>query len=401
LVRQLDARSVNERDDAERKLIELGAGVLPLLPSVGEQTPAETASRVSRVQQHLLRAQAMAATSASVVTLKGVDLSLLQVLEAMAAQTGNPIADHRQAFGQQQNETLLTVDFEKTPFWRALDNVLDQGGLTLYGFTGKRGAFVVSRPSDMAPRGRQACYAGVFRMQPLRFEAVRDLRNDKMQSLKLFLELSWEPRLQPFAILQPLAQVTATTDSGDVLRVAGTDAEPEILVRDAVATVELEIPLALPPRGARKISVLKGKLMALVPGPREEFRFSALNPAPGGGSPRRSEQRKAGTTVAVDHLRKNNDAWELGLRMKFDSPASALESHRSWVVENTAYFEGADKRHIEAAGMEQTLENRDESGMNYFFELPDGPRDLTFVYRTPIMIFEVPIEYEFRDLQLP
>jgi hypothetical protein len=40
-------------------------------------------------------------------------------------------------------------------------------------------------------------------------------------------------------------------------------------------------------------------------------------------------------------------------------------------------------------------------GINYFFDLKAGPEKLTFVYRTPITILEMPVTYEFRDLRLP
>jgi hypothetical protein len=401
LVRQLDARELSERDLAERKLLELGTGVLPLLPAIGERTSAEVASRVGRLQQKLLRDQAMAAAEPTLVTLKGTDLALSGVLEEITKQTNNPITDHREAFGEEPSEARVKVDFDKTPFWRALDNVLDQAGLTLYGFTGKRGAFVVSRTPGANERGAKAFYSGMFRLEPLRFEAVRDLRHEKMQSLKFFMEVTWEPRLQPFAILQPLGKVSATGDSGDAISVAGAEAEPESLIREGIAVAELEIPLALPDRRTEKISVLKGKILALVPGPFEDFRFSELPIATKNAPPKRVERRMAGTLVAIDHVRKNNEAWEVGLRVKFDAPSAALESHRSWILDNEAFFEGPDKRRIEPGGIEQTLQSKDEIGINYFFDLTESPQKMTFVYRTPIVILEIPVEYEFHDLRLP
>ncbi len=401
LVRQLEARELGERDLAERKLLELGADVLPLLPAIGDRTPAEVASRVTRVQQKLLRDRALAAAQPTLVTLQGADLALSDVLKEIAAQTGNPIIDHREAFGEQPTEARVKVDFNKTQFWRALDSVLDQADLTLYGFSGQRGAAVVSRPPGAGPRAAKAFYAGMFRLEPLKFEAVRDLRNETMESLKFIMEVTWEPRLQPFAIMQPLGQVSATGESGEAVAVVGAEAEPEAMIREGISVAELEIPLSLPKRSTEKIGLLKGKILALVPGPLEDFRFAELTVASRNAPARRVEQRKGGTTVTVDHVRKNNEAWEVGLRVKFEAPSAALESHRSWILENEAFFEGPDKRRIEPGGIEQTLQNKDEIGINYFFDLKDGPQKLTFVYRTPIVILEVPVEYEFRDLRLP
>ena len=401
LVRQLDSTQLTQRDAAERQLLELGASVLPALPAIDQRTSAEVATRLARLQQKLLRTQALAAAEPTLVTLKGDDLALSEVLATISKQTGNPIVDHRPAFGEEQRESRIRVDFDKTPFWRAIDSVLDQAGLTLYGFTGQRGAFAVGRPPGAAPRAAQAYYAGMFRFEPLKFVAVRDLRNPSMESLKFFMEVTWEPRMQPFAIMQPLAEVSVTVDGGQPLAVMGAEAEPESLVREGISTVELEIPLSLPKRDVKTIARLGGKLLVLMPGPLEDFRFSELPLAARNRPASRVEQRKAGALVIVDHLRKNNDAWEVAVRVKFEGPSAALESHRSWILENQAFFEQADGTRIEPAGIEQTVQNKEETGINYFFDLKDGPKNLTFVYRTPIVVLELPVTYEFRDLPLP
>jgi hypothetical protein len=403
LVGQLNAPELTQRDQAERKLLELGAVVLPLLPEIGESTPQEVSLRVTRVQQKLLRAHANATVEPSLVTLKRANLPLAEALQAIATQTHNPIIDHREAFGEKADPARVHADFEKTPFWQALDRVLDQAELTLYGYAGERGAFVVNRPAGESPRSERAVYAGVFRLEPIRFEAVRDLRNTnaQSQSLKLFLEVTWEPRLRPIAVLQPLREIRATGDTGEVIAAASGDAEPEAAIRDGISAAELEIPLNLPKRTTERISTLKGKLLVLIPGEAQDFHFRKLPIVAKNLAPKSVEQRKAGATVTIDHVRKNNLAWEVSLRVRFDEPSVALESHRSWILENPVYFVGPDGQRIEPGGFEQTRQNKDEVGVNYFFDLKDGPEKLDFVYRTPITILEMAVDYEFRDLRLP
>ncbi len=401
LVRQLDASQLVARDEAEQKLLELGPDVLALLPTIGGRTSAEVALRVTRLQQKLLRSQALAAAEPSLVTLKGDALPLADVFKEITKQTGNVIHDNRPGQGEDADDTRVKVDFDKTPFWRALDNVLDQAGLTLYGFSGQRGVTVIARPPGAADRVAHGCYAGLFRLEGVRFEAVRDLRNENMESLKLFLDATWEPRLQPIAIMQPLGEVSATGSDAKPIAVASADAEPEAMIREGISTAELEIPLVLPPRGTEKISVLKGKLVALVPGPLHDFRFRDLKVARKNAPAARNEQRKAGTTVAIDQVRKNNAAWEVSVRVKFEGPSSALESHRSWILENEAYFEDDKGQRVEPGGIEQTLQSKDEVGINYYFDTKDNPETLVFVYRTPITILELPVTYEFHDLRLP
>jgi hypothetical protein len=401
LVRLLDAPELTQRDDAERKLLALGPSVLPLLPAINDQTPPEVATRVGRLRQQLLRAQAIAATQPSLVTLRGENLALAEVLAELARQTGNPITDHRAAFGQEQLDRRLKVDFDKTPYWKALDEVLDQAGLTLYGFSGRRGAFVVNRPPGAPKRAERACYAGAFRLEPLRFEAQRDLRNPESGSMRFVMEVSWEPRLQPIAILQPLGETTAVGNTGESILPASPRAEPETLVREGFSTTELEIPFSLPGRSTEKISVLKGKLVAMVPGPPADFRFSPLPLAAGNARPKPVEQRQGGTSVTLVEVRENDEVWEASLRLRFEAPATALESHRSWILDNEVFLEGPDGQRISPGGLEQTLHTKEEIGLKYLFALPEGPKDLTLVYRTPLVVVELPVEYEFRDLRLP
>lgn len=401
LVRQLDAQELTQRDQAESRLRALGPDVLPLLPATGDRTSAEVALRLSRLRQHLRREQALAATRSSVVTLKGNDLPLADVLEEISKQTGNPISDHRPAFGQRQGEVRVTVDFDKTPYWKALDSVLDQAELTLYGFTGRPGAFVVNRPPGTANRADKASYVGIFRLEPVRFEAQRDLRNESLGSLRLFMEVSWEPRLQPMAIVQPLAEVRAVGNSGEAIPPASQQAELETLIRGGMSAAELAIPFALPKQGIDKISSLKGKLTALIPGPLADFRFDELPLEEKNGRPKPIERRQAGTTVALEQVRKNNDVWQVQLRVRLEAPGAAMESHRGWIFENEAYFEDHQGNRVEPGGLEHTRRTKDEVGMNYVFDLPDGPQGLSFVYRTPLVILEAPLEYEFHDLRLP
>ena len=401
LVKQLDAHQLVDRDQAERALLALGDAALPLLPQVDDDTPAEVALRLGRVQQKLLEAQALAAANPSVVTLSGKQMPLADVLAEIQKQTGNTIVDYRADLGQEPTDAKLDVDFDKTPFWKALDDVLDQANLALYPYSGEEGAYVVNQTGRNAPDREWIVYSGIFRLEPVRIEAARDLRGGDMQSLRLYVEITWEPRLQPFAMLQPFDEVTASDESGRPIAVTAMNAMPEATIRAGMSAIELEIPLELPDRDTKKIASLKGKLLALVPGPTQDFRFTSLKTSDRNTPAPRMSQRKAGATVSIDRLRKNNAAWELRMRVKFDSPSTALESHRGWILDNDVFFVNAEGRQFMPGGFEQSRQANDEVGINYYFDLPDGPNNLDLVYRTPIAVLETSIEYELRDLPLP
>lgn len=399
LVRQLNSDELTRRDQAEQQLIALGPAALPHLPATNDRTPAEVAQRLSRVRQAYEQARAEQAAQGATVSLSG-DMPLAELLKDFAKQTGNSLADRRER-EEDAPDPALHVDFDKTLFWRALDQTLDQAGLDVDSYSGEPGVAIVGRMPGRVARTSRASYSGPFRLEPARFEAIRDLRNPDSRSLKLFIDVAWEPRLKPIVISQPLDQITAM--AGDEEVPIDGQGEPTAPINDGSAAVELVIPLASPSRKQGKITSLKGKLKALVPGEVETFRFADL---PTGkekeGGAKKVEQRKAAVTVALDGLRKNGEIWELRVRVRFDDPANALDSYLSgWLLNNEVFMEKKGQEPIEQGGYEQFLQTANEIGVKYLFDLPDGPKGFSFVYKSPTAVFTVPVEYEFKDLELP
>jgi hypothetical protein len=397
-VQQLSSSELNKRAEAEEQLLALGPQVLELLPTFSDQTPATEAQKretVARIRQRLEHELAERSTQASTITLHRSG-TLSQILPELTRQSGNKIKDLRSQMGQVQTDPTVTVDFDKTPFWQALDKTLDQANLTLYHFSANDALGIIARGEKQLPRSGRASYAGPLRIEATRLTAERDLRGvGADSSLKLMLEIAWEPRMRPITLQQPLGEIHALDDRGEVVRVDGAGGELEKAI-DAVGTAaEFQIPLVNPPRGARTIASVKGKLRALLPGKIESFEFTGLKNA------KKVEQHKAGVTVTLDEVRHNNDAWEVRMRVRFDKAANALESFRSWIYNNEAYLVGPDGKRISHAGFETTRQTQDEVGVAYLFDLPNGPDGLTFVYNTPAMLNSIPLEYELKDLPLP
>lgn len=400
LVRKLNADDLADRDAAQQALVKLGPSIIQLLPQIDARTPADVAVRLGQIKQTLLTAQATSAGQASLITLKADDMPLAKVLAELAKQSGNAIVDHRTEFGEEVTEPKLTFDFNRVPFWEALDKVLDDSGLAIYPHVDKSGIYVVNQPPGRRERAGNASISGPFRIEATRFEAIRDLRNPQGRSLKLYMDVAWEPRLTPILISQPLDQVRATGNNGEPLGIDGAEGEPEADIHKGETQVELQIPLSLPDRKVTEITSLRGKLTALVPGAVETFRFDQL-PMAKAGPVQKVEQRKGGVTVFVDSVRKNEEIWEVRMRVKFDQPFQSLESHRSWMFGNEALLVGPDGKQVESGGYEQTRETKDEFGVMYLFELDAPPDKVAFVYKTPIAMLTVPIEYELKNLELP
>jgi hypothetical protein len=420
LVRQLDAPQLADRSAAEEELVRLGPDVLPLLPQSSDPSRPEVEWRLRSVRLALQQAAAEASLEPSRVTLRGDALPLAKVLAAIEEQTHNRIIDSREdagrltksadsVDGRQSGERLtkssystagkmpaLRVDFDKTPFWQAMDQVLDQAGLALYPFGDDHAARIVHADGAEASRSKRASYIGPFRLEVTSVLAQRDLRTPASRVLRLELEAAWEPRLRPIAFEHRLADLRAIDDRGRPLAARSPQADLEVPVEPGPIAKVFSIPLALPPRDAGKIARLHGTLRVLVPGKMETFRFEGLER---GAS---IEKRIAGVTVLLEPVRKGQQGWEAPILVRFDRTQGALASHRNWILGNPAFLERRDGTRIAPGPLPETTQ-RDaaEVGIRYTFSL-DGPiKDYAFVYQTPAMIFWTPLEYEIKDIPLP
>lgn len=396
LVRQLDAPQLAQRDAAEAELLRRGPAVLDLLPPPTERAPAEVKQRLGRIRQKLEQVASDAAAKASTITLPAKDMPLSEILEAFQAQSGNAIVDYRRQFGQPVADPTLTVGFDKTPFWPALDKLLDQAGLTIYPYAKQRAISVVTALGDKrTDRAGQVSYSGPFRFEAIAIVARRDLRDPEGRALLVTIEAAWEPRLRVISLVNPMADVSAVDERGESLPVAQSDAQPEVSLSGEASTVKLDIPMRLPSRNVKQIAVLKGKLLATVPGRTETFRFDKLADA------KNVEQRIAGVTVTLEQVRKNGEAWEVRIRARFDNAGDALASHRQWVFDNEAYLEGSDGKPIAYDSFETTAQGKNELGLAYLFTATQPLSELTFVYKTPGSIVTSGFDYELKHLELP
>jgi hypothetical protein len=393
LVRQLNATRLAQRDAAEERLLALAPQVLDLLPR-RDDLPAEVKQRLGRIRQKLQLAAAEAVIKPSLITLSGDDVPLSKVLAALEEQSGNKIVDFRKRSGRQVPDPELKIDFQKTPFWEALDQVMRQAELSIYPF-GEAGAInLIGREEPQRLAARAASYGGPFRFQPVRIIAIRDLRDPLGESLRLVLAVSWEPRLKPISLKQRMTDLKVLDENANPLAVDDRQAELEVPAGDQ-SSVELILPLKLPPRKVQRIASLKGKLMAMLPGRVETFTFDKLKEA------KNVENRIAGVTVTLEQVRKNNEVWEVRMRVRFDEAGDALESHRGWIFNNEAYLEGPDGKPIPYDNLEVTGQTENEVGVGYGFSL-DGPLEKhSFVYKTPGVIVATSFDYEIKDVKLP
>ncbi len=396
LVRQLDGDEQAKREAAEKELVALGADVLPLLPAIGPRTPAEMKTRLTRVRTALMKVAIEATTKTVLVSLSG-EMPVSQAFAELTKQSGNELVDYRERQNQEVRDPMIKVELKEVPFWQALDTVLDAASLSLYNYDEEKQALAyVARGEEAVPRIGHAAYSGLFRLEPTRIEAVRDLRNPANRSLKLTLDAAWEPRVRPIVLEQPLDEVSATDEAGGAIIVDGSEGKLEVPVEANNSAVELEIPLQSPERSVKQIASIKGKLTAVVLGRVESFEFADID------KQKAAELERGGATVIVDSCRKNGDIYEVNMRVAFDKASNALESHRGWIYNNECYLTDPKGNRIDNSGVEATLLADNEVGLSYKFDLENAtPAGHKFVYRTAAAIIRVPVEFELKGIDLP
>jgi len=395
LVQQLDRDDLSRRDAARSKLIALGADVLKFLPQANDRTPPEVKIRLDQIRGALERTAADAVIQPTRVTLHG-EMKLSAALAALEEQTSNKVVDYRDRFGGDLTDPTIAVDLDNVVYWEALDTVLDRAGLALYGFGGEQhAAVIVSRDEGQRLALGRVVYGGIFRIEATQLRAIRDLRNPQNQSLQLTLEITWEPRVLPIAIQQPLATIVAEDEAGNVLSTTGQQGSLDAPVHGGLSAVDMHVPLALPDRQVTKIASLHGELSALLPGRLEKFIFEDIDRA------RNVERTNAGATILFRQLRKNGEIYEANLLVRFEQTADAMESHYGWVVNNEAYLLTPDDKKIEHVGYETWRRDVNAVGLAYKFVLDKPPAGYRFVYVTPVSMLRTPVKYELRDIDLP
>jgi hypothetical protein len=406
LVEQLNADEAAERKAAEQELIELGlagnveAGdaFLSQLPKPNDRMPQEVQARLGRVASEVRKRLAQQALDATKLTLDFKEAPLDEVLKAIEKQTGNRVTDHREQFGQEAMVKKVTLKVDDEPFWSAFDKFLDVVQMQPYAFSGEETLALIEREEGALRRaGRGAVYSGPFRIEATAVTAERGIRTPNQSTLRLDLEIAWEPRFNPIAITQAAADVKAVADDGKEVPATSQGAAFDVEIEAGTHAAEVNLPLQLPGREAKMLTTLTGKLTALVPGRIVNLRFEKLAGA------KEVVQEAGGVTVTLDRVVKNQALWEIHMRIRLENLEAGLESHRGWVFQNITYLEDKAGERLDNAGFETTMQTEAEAGFLYLFELPEGRDidDYTWVYRTPASIVTVPVEYKLEEVPLP
>ncbi len=395
LLQRLDDRDATVRQSAEEQLLELGMKALPFLPAADDKMSAEMKERLARVRTRIEENSSEALTRPSQLTLQG-SFSIAELIEQVEKQTGNQLLDFRDRFGQPVQDKTVTLDIQQKDFWPAMDQILDQAGMTYYGYVGQmRSLGLIDAPTGQRKLADEATYQGIFRLATTEVQTQRMLRTSDDGSLRLRLEVLWEPRVAPVLIRHAYADLKVTDDQGATVAPGMSEGAAEVPVQSTVAGIDLVLPLALPSRSAQKLTSIQGRLAALVPGREEQFEFENLLAA------RNVTKRGAGVEVVLERVRSIGGIYECRVRLRLPPGSAPMESHLDWASNNVCYLLAPDGTKVENPNLERYAAKENEVGFAYVFPV-DGKLDgYKLIYRSPSSMSEVSVEYSLRELALP
>lgn len=390
VLRNLDSDQLTERDAAEKRLIEIGPGVVPFLPEITGNTSGEMKIRLQRIREQLQTTKIETFFEASVLSLAG-KMKVKEAIAEIAKQSGNKISVEN-AEGVEQVEVEITAD--KQPFWKVMDELLTQAKLRVNTFSGMEGMSLVPGYQSPVP-GPLPNTNGPFHVRVLSAQTTLPFGSALPGQLDVSLQFSWEPRLKPVFVQLPMAKMKAFASEVEPLLSTNPDSAPEIPLNSSGCSTQIDLQFVKPPRSARKLEKITGEFVVAVPSEKHKFIFEKF------GNGKRQSEKFGEVNVVLENARRNGSVYEIRIMAEFKESQGALESFRGWILSNRAYLMDAKQNRIENVGFQTYAVTGDSVGVAFLFQINGDPNDFTLVYESPGMITRQTVRFELEDIDLP
>lgn len=407
LQRQIESPDISKRDAAEKELIAHGVRVLDYLEPTNDKTTTDGIQRINRIRATLEKIAVAAVTQCSTVTLKG-KMSVATALAKIKKQSGNNVYmpdETPDLFKDKEIE----IEFKDAPFWEVLADVMEKGDLIVDTYGGDRGLLVLT-PTDeariaaAAPAGAKPPkvaktkiprnVSGIFDLAVTQVSAARNLTNPKLNYCNLHVLIRWEPRVTPISIVLPASTIKAVDEFDSPIEITNKEAVMSGTVQNEIPELEFTIPIGLLDRQIEEIKSFDARIDAVLPGRVETFKFKKLGKLEVG-----AKQTKAGATVTFGGIEKNEDLFGVNISLGFDEEHNALESHQSWVYNNTVELRNDAGDVIEPLAYEGVRQTNNQITIRYYFD--KDPKPLSLHYKTPAAIVKVPVKISLKKIPLP
>jgi hypothetical protein len=392
LIERLDDPKPEARDEAEARLIKLGARALPLLPDPASVTSKERKERLEKVRATLRQAEEETSTVASRVTIQAKAIRLSEALGLIQKQTGNGITDLREQLGGETTNPAFDLDIHDVPFHEALDRVARLAEISVNAFTGDGTIGITAGTPSKDPLIQ---YVGPFRVAFKQLTEVRDLQAGT-SAASAQLEVAWEPRLRPMLLTLKSDGLAVKDDKNREVKPQAMMESNEVVLRPENPAVEMNLNLEAPDRSAVKLSSFRIKADVTLPAGIKTFRFPSL-------AQENVTQKQGDVSATLQNVEIDEQVWKVNVELVYPGNGPAFESYRQGLFNNRIWLQKADGSRFEHnGGFSNTSSDGGKLGFEYLFvDAPGKPADYQLVYETPSKVVTIPLEFEFKNVPLP
>ena len=406
LLRELEAPTLADRTRAERKLLDLGPDVLPLLPAP-ELTPnVSVREAVRRVRVQLERRAAKESALASRITLRG-ETTVAELLSQFTKQTRNRVELSDKA--RVAEKASLTVTFDDQPFWECLDDVCERLQLRAE-FDAQRASLKLIPRTSVDPVELAVQRSGPFRLAIHSAEIRPVVGAADRRLLRIAGRIALEPRLRPLFLHFATGDLKGSVAEGKSLAPWNPAARYEHPVSDAGREVPVQFDYLLPQsadpddKAAPTKINLSGRIALQLAAGTERIVFDKTSQTPG------ASRRRGGVTVRLrdvkfeplaadkpaDQLRA-----EIGVAVSYDTGGPAFESHRTWMFHNAVYLETEAGRRIDFTEYDTNQQADGAVAVGYRWDkLPAPATQYKFVYEAPTLILDLPLDVKLEGIKI-
>ncbi len=395
LLKELDAKSRQQRLEAETELLKLGPAILDYLPPPDLLPNVSVREAVRRLRTELERTAAGQSIRASHVTLTG-ELTIRELIAAISDQTGNNVvcaATDRQPTEPDLFEQKLTVDWKNEPFWDAIIQI-EAAGFRAEFLPDEQSLTLSPVAPNSRTTTRQTTQLQAFRIEALPVEQRKIDGTDNVL-VRVPLRILCEPRLRPLFLRCSMSDWSLAAGTGR-LDPFNPGSRVEIPLGDGGREAKLELSFLAP--SAKSLSqnlTLSGRLTLLTAALEREITFPKLAEAEG------LTRRRGGVTVTVSKAqisKPNADGHSarIATQIGYDSGAKAFESHQTWIFHNRVFLRDQKGNEYPVSDGFSTLFQGDGSvGVEYrFSRLPNSPAEWQFTYVAPTLLIDVPLDVQ-------
>lgn len=406
LLRELEAPTLAERTRAERKLLDLGPDVLPLLPAPELTPKVFVREAVRRVRVQLERRAAKESALASRITLSG-ETTVVELLSQFTKQTRNRVELSDKA--RDAGKTSLTVDFDDRPFWECLDEVCERLQLRVE-FDAQRTSLMLVPRTTGDPVELAVQQTGPFRLAIHSAEIRPVVGAADRRLLRVAGRIAVEPRLRPLFLHFATSEMKGSVVEGKSLAPWNPAARYEHPVSDAGREVPVQFDYLLPraadqdDKAAPTKINLSGRIALQLAAGTERIVFDKTSQTPG------ASRRRGGVTVRLREVKfeplaaaKPADQLraEIGVAVSYDTGGSAFESHRTWMFHNAVYLETEAGRRIDFTEYDTNQQADGAVAVGYRWDkLPAPATQYKFVYEAPTLILDLPLDVKLDGIKI-